>query len=34
MPVDALELLERSEDIRQSIQTALDDMLSTRKTAF
>ncbi|MCZ7534027.1 MAG: 1-acyl-sn-glycerol-3-phosphate acyltransferase [Acidimicrobiia bacterium] len=33
-PPDALELLERSEDIRQSIQTALDDMLSTRKTAF
>lgn len=33
-PIDALELLERSEDIRQSIQTALDDMLSTRKTAF
>lgn len=32
--VDALELLERSEDIRQSIQTALDDMLATRKTAF
>ncbi len=31
---DALEHLERSADIRQSIQTALDDMLSTRKTAF
>ena len=33
-PPDALELLERSEDIRQSIQHALDDMLATRKTAF
>jgi 1-acyl-sn-glycerol-3-phosphate acyltransferase len=31
---DALELLERSEDIRHSIQAALDDMLATRRTAF
>jgi 1-acyl-sn-glycerol-3-phosphate acyltransferase len=31
---DALELLERSEEIRQTIQHALDDMLSTRQTAF
>lgn len=33
-PVDALELLERSEDIRHSIQAALDDMLATRRTGF
>lgn len=33
-PIDALDLLERSEDIRESIQQALDDMLSTRRTAF
>jgi 1-acyl-sn-glycerol-3-phosphate acyltransferase len=33
-PVDSLDLLEQSEDIRESIQHALDDMLSTRRTAF
>ncbi|MEZ5175335.1 MAG: 1-acyl-sn-glycerol-3-phosphate acyltransferase [Acidimicrobiia bacterium] len=33
-PTDALELLEHTEDIRHSIQHALDDILSARKTAF
>jgi hypothetical protein len=32
--LDALDLLERSADIRQSIQHALDDILAHRKTAF
>jgi hypothetical protein len=32
--LDALELLERSEDIRDSIQHALDDILAHRRTAF
>ena len=32
--MDSLDLLEQSEDIRESIQHALDDMLSTRRTAF
>jgi 1-acyl-sn-glycerol-3-phosphate acyltransferase len=32
--LDALEQLERSEDIRRSIQAALDDMLSNRRTSF
>ncbi|MCB1245675.1 MAG: acyltransferase family protein, partial [Acidimicrobiia bacterium] len=33
-PLDALDLLERSADIRQTIQYALDDMLASRRTAF
>jgi 1-acyl-sn-glycerol-3-phosphate acyltransferase len=33
-PSDALDQLERAEDIRRSIQAALDDMLSKRTTAF
>ena len=33
-PLDALELLERSEDVRDSIQHALDDILAHRRTAF
>jgi 1-acyl-sn-glycerol-3-phosphate acyltransferase len=32
--LDALEQLERAEDIRRSIQSALDDMLSDRRTSF
>jgi 1-acyl-sn-glycerol-3-phosphate acyltransferase len=32
--LDALDLLERSADVRQSIQHALDDILAHRKTAF
>jgi 1-acyl-sn-glycerol-3-phosphate acyltransferase len=32
--VDALDMLERSEDVRRSIQHALDDMLAGRRTAF
>ena len=32
--LDGLELLERSEDIRDSIQHALDDILAHRRTAF
>ncbi len=32
--VDALDMLERSEDVRRSIQYALDDMLAGRRTAF
>lgn len=32
--MDALDLLERSEDVRRSIQHALDDMLAERRTAF
>lgn len=32
--LDALDLLERSADIRQSIQHALDDILAHRRTAF
>ena len=31
---DALDQLERAEDVRRSIQEALDDMLSKRTTAF
>ncbi|MCL1586851.1 MAG: 1-acyl-sn-glycerol-3-phosphate acyltransferase [Actinomycetia bacterium] len=33
-PIDGLEQLERVEDVRRSIQTALDDMLAHRTTAF
>lgn len=33
-PLDALDLLQRSEDIRRSIQEALDDMLASRRTSF
>jgi 1-acyl-sn-glycerol-3-phosphate acyltransferase len=33
-PIDALEQLERVEDVRRSIQSALDDMLASRTTAF
>jgi 1-acyl-sn-glycerol-3-phosphate acyltransferase len=33
-PLDALERLERAEDVRRSIQRALDDILATRTTAF
>lgn len=33
-PLDALDLLERTADIRQSIQYSLDDMLASRRTAF
>jgi 1-acyl-sn-glycerol-3-phosphate acyltransferase len=33
-PMDSLDQLEQSEDIRESIQHALDDILSTRRTAF
>jgi len=32
--LDALDQLERSEEIRNSIQTALDDILAKRRTAF
>jgi 1-acyl-sn-glycerol-3-phosphate acyltransferase len=32
--LDSLEQLERSEDVRRSIQDALDDILATRRTAF
>lgn len=32
--LDALDQLERAEDIRRTIQAALDDMLSERRTAF
>jgi 1-acyl-sn-glycerol-3-phosphate acyltransferase len=32
--LDALDQLERSEDIRRTIQDALDDILSSRRTAF
>ncbi|MGI9641176.1 MAG: 1-acyl-sn-glycerol-3-phosphate acyltransferase [Acidimicrobiia bacterium] len=32
--LDALDQLERSEQIRRSIQTALDDILAARRTAF
>lgn len=32
--IDALEQLERVEDVRRSIQDALDDMLTSRTTAF
>lgn len=32
--LDALSLLERAEDTRRTIQDALDDMLSSRRTAF
>lgn len=32
--LDALDQLERSEEIRRSIQTALDDILASRRTAF
>lgn len=32
--LDALDQLERSEDIRRTIQAALDDILSKRRTAF
>jgi 1-acyl-sn-glycerol-3-phosphate acyltransferase len=34
VPMDALEQLERVEDVRRSIQSALDDMLASRTTAF
>ena len=33
-PIDGLEQLERVEDVRRSIQSALDDMLAIRTTAF
>ncbi len=33
-PIDGLEQLERVEDVRRSIQAALDDMLASRTTAF
>jgi 1-acyl-sn-glycerol-3-phosphate acyltransferase len=33
-PLDALDLLERTADIRQTLQFALDDMLASRRTAF
>ena len=33
-PIDGLEQLERVEDVRRSIQSALDDMLAHRTTAF
>ena len=33
-PLDALERLERAEDVRRSIQHALDDILAGRTTAF
>jgi len=33
-PPDALDQMERSEDIRRTIQDALEDMLSERRTAF
>ena len=32
--LDALDLLERSEDVRRAIQSALDDLLANRRTAF
>ena len=32
--LDALDMLERSEDVRRAIQHALDDMLAERRTAF
>jgi len=32
--LDALDQLERAEDVRRTIQSALDDMLSERRTAF
>lgn len=32
--LDALDQLERAEDVRRSIQSALDEMLSERRTAF
>jgi 1-acyl-sn-glycerol-3-phosphate acyltransferase len=32
--LDALDQLERSEDIRRTMQDALDDILATRRTAF
>lgn len=32
--LDALEQLERAEDVRRTIQTALDDILAARRTAF
>jgi hypothetical protein len=32
--LDALERLERAEDVRRMIQSALDDILSERRTAF
>ncbi|MGI9667848.1 MAG: 1-acyl-sn-glycerol-3-phosphate acyltransferase [Acidimicrobiia bacterium] len=32
--LDALSLLERAEDVRRTIQSALDDMLASRRTAF
>jgi 1-acyl-sn-glycerol-3-phosphate acyltransferase len=32
--LDALDQLERAEDVRRSIQSALDEMLSGRRTAF
>jgi 1-acyl-sn-glycerol-3-phosphate acyltransferase len=32
--LDALDQLERSEDVRRAIQDALDDILATRRTAF
>jgi len=34
VPIDGLEQLERVEDVRRSIQAALDDMLASRATAF
>ncbi len=33
-PIDSLERLERAEDVRRSIQHALDDILASRSTAF
>jgi 1-acyl-sn-glycerol-3-phosphate acyltransferase len=33
-PIDALEQLERVEDVRRAIQSALDDILARRTTAF
>ena len=33
-PLDALDMLERSEDVRRAIQSALDDLLADRRTAF
>ena len=33
-PIDTLERLERAEDVRRSIQHALDDILAARTTAF
>jgi hypothetical protein len=32
--LDSLDQLERAEDVRRTIQSALDDILSNRRTAF